>query len=443
LSSQQQIVIPYDPRPGQLELHRLLSEHRFGVAVCHRRFGKSFFAVATLVYTAIKDSRGDGRYAYIAPYYKQAKKVTWDYFKNFLHAVPGVDFYESELKIQFPNGAQIHLFGGDNPDALRGMYLDGVVIDEVADARPDLWGSVIRPTLADRKGWALFIGTFKGVDMLYELFQMAERTDGWFAKVFKASETGIIDAEELASAKSEMTNAQYMREFECDPMAGVDDVLVPMVLVAAAAQRHIDDIDVKGAVRVLGVDVARYGGDKSVVFPVAGLKAYEPFVYEKLSNVELAYKVISHIQSFKPDYVRVDAGRGEGVIDILRSNGYRVMEIPFGGSAMNPLYANMRSEMMHGVLDWVERGGAIPDNMRLKNEMSMPFVGKNDQGKLIVESKRMMKARGLDSTDLLDALALAVGIRLKPPNSIAAKPMGSAPSKPVLKTVARFGKKMT
>lgn len=412
--------INYIPRAQQLELHHLMSQHRFGVVVCHRRMGKTFFACATLVDAALRFQGGDGtcsdgRFGYIAPFYKQAKKVAWDVFKKISFNITGVQFYEADLRIVFPNGSQIHLFGGDNPDALRGMYLDGCVIDEIADARPNLWGEVIRPALADRLGWALFIGTFKGVDKLYELYQMAQDTKGWFTKVFKASETGIIAQEELDSAKAEMTAAQYAREFECDPMAGGDEVLVPVVMAMESVQRIIPDVAVKGMVRVLGVDVARYGSDKSVIFPVAGLKAYPPLVYQGISNVELANKVMWQIKNFEPDYVRVDAGRGEGVIDTIRSHGFKVMEVNFGGASISPVYANCRSEMLHGVRDWIERGGALPDIPELLNEMASPLVGANDQGKLIVESKKQMKSRGISSTDYLDALALAVGIRLRAP----------------------------
>jgi len=414
----QEIHIPYTPRKYQLELHELTAKHRFGVVVCHRRFGKTLFAVATLVHAALSFNGGDGRFGYIAPYYKQAKKVTWDYFKKLAYNIPDIKFYESELKIDFPNGTQIHLFGGDNPDALRGMYLDGVVIDEVADSRPNLWGEVIRPALSDRLGWALFIGTFKGVDKLYELYQSAQDSPGWFTRLYSALETNIIDPEELESARRDMTAVQFAREFLCDPMAGSDDVLVPMILAMEASKRDIHDAAVKGAIRVLGVDVARSPtGDKSVIFPVAGLKAYPPLVFQGMNNVDLAHKVMWQIKTFEPDYVRIDAGRGEGVIDTIRSHGFKVMEVNFGGSSTNPIYANCRSEMMHGVLDWIERGGSIPNIPQLINEISSPYVGSNDHGKLVVESKKNMKGRGIDSTDYLDALALAVGIKLRAPNS--------------------------
>lgn len=398
----------------------------------------TLFGVATLIHAALQETRDDARYGYIAPYYRQAKKVSWDYFKKFAFNIPGVKFYESELKIKFPNGSEIHLFGGDNPDALRGMYLDGCVIDEVADARPNLWGEVIRPALSDRIGWAVFIGTFKGVDKLYELYQMAQDSHGWFTKVFPASQTGIIPEHELEAARAEMSKSQYAREFECDPMAGSEDVLVPMVDALAASQRTMTDMQVKGAVRVLGVDVARYGNDRSVIFPVAGLKAYPPLMFENLNNVELANKVIWQIKTFAPDYVRIDAGRGEGVIDTIRSHGFKCQEVNFGGAAVNPRYANCRSEMLHGVRDWVERGGCIPDITELLNELATPYVGENDQGKLVVESKSQMKSRGFRSTDYLDALALAVGIRLRSPEAHRTFKMKNKSKG--LSTSARFGK---
>jgi hypothetical protein len=214
-----------------------------------------------------------------------------------------------------------------------------------------------------------------------------------------------------------MTKAQYMREFECDPMAGSEDVLVPLADAVEASRRNMSDIMVKGAVRVLGVDVARHGNDNSVIFPVAGLKAYPPLVFPKINNVDLAHKVIWQIQQFEPDYVRVDAGRGEGVIDTIRAHGYKCQEVNFGGKAVNPLYANCRAEMLYGVRGWIERGGSIPDMTELVNELAAPIVGENDQGKLIVESKKNMKSRGIPSTDYLDALALAVGIRLRSPEA--------------------------
>lgn len=413
MTTASQITHPYTPHKFQNQLHSEMAKHRFGVVVCHRRFGKTYWAVNTVIHAALSATKPDSRFAYIAPYYKQSKQVAWDYFKQFTHMLPGVQYNESELRIDFPNGSRIRLYGGDNPDTLRGIYLDGVVLDEVADMRPNVWGEVIRPTLTDRKGWAIFIGTPKGIDLFYEIYQKALQSHEWFAKIYRADETGIIGTQELAAAKLEMTEQQFAQEFLCDFTASTGNTLIPITTAVAAAQREINDAHVRGAVKVLGVDVARYGDDRSIIFPVQGLKAYEPLVYGDISNVDLANAVISKIKSFEPDYVRIDAGRGEGVIDFLRSQGYKCTEVNFGGVPSSAYYANQRAEMWHGMKGWLESGGCIPNIPELISELASPEFSFNTSNKMVLESKEKMKARGLRSPDYADALALAVGIRLK------------------------------
>jgi hypothetical protein len=407
------ISIPYTPHRWQAELHDQQQYYRYLVLVCHRRFGKSFFAINALIHAALDFKRGDGRFAYIAPYYKQSKQVAWDYFKQFCGVIPDIHFNEAELRIDFPNGSRIRLYGGDNPDALRGIYLDGVVLDEVADMRPNVWGEVIRPTLADRQGWAIFIGTPKGIDLFYEIYQKALQSPDWYARVLRADETGIIPDDELSSARAEMTEQQYAQEFLCDFTASTGDTLIPITLAVEASQRQILDINVKGAVKVLGVDVARYGDDRSVIFPVQGLKAYDPIVFNDISNVDLARQVIEKIRSFEPDYVRIDAGRGEGVIDYIRSHGHKCTEVNFGGMPASAYYANARAEMWGGVKKWLQAGGCIPNVPELISELAAPLYSFTAANKLVLESKEKMRERGLRSPDYADALALAVGVPLK------------------------------
>jgi hypothetical protein len=165
------IDIGYRPHRFQAEVHEKAT--RFTVVVTHRRFGKTFLSCAQLVDAALRTTKRDARFAYLAPFLKQAKQSAWGYLKQFSAPIVAAKFYEAELRIEYPNGASITLFGGDNADALRGSYFDGIVIDEVADLRPDTWGAIIRPALADRKGWAFFIGTPKGINLFYDLFEGA------------------------------------------------------------------------------------------------------------------------------------------------------------------------------------------------------------------------------------------------------------------------------
>lgn len=215
------IVIPYAPRRLQLEVHGNLK--RFSVLACHRRFGKTVLAVNELLASAVKDMavKTNGRYAYIAPLYKQAKQAAWDYLKQYTEPFEGRRVNESELRVDLPFGARISLYGADNPDSLRGIYLDGVVLDEYAQMSPRLWGEVIRPALADRKGWAMFIGTPQGHNQFWDIYEAARNDPDWYSALFKASETGIVAAEELEAARKAMTPEEYEQEFECSFIAAV------------------------------------------------------------------------------------------------------------------------------------------------------------------------------------------------------------------------------
>jgi hypothetical protein len=118
--------------------------------------------------------------------------------------------------VELINGARIRLFGADNADSLRGLYLDGVVLDEFADMKPSLWGAVLRPLLSDRRGWAVFIGTPKGHNQFWEIYNNATKDNSWYVKTLRASQTGLIPQEELDDAKKMQTQDQYLAEWECD-----------------------------------------------------------------------------------------------------------------------------------------------------------------------------------------------------------------------------------
>lgn len=207
------VEIPYNPRRVQLEIHQKLK--RFNVLVLHRRAGKTVLCINQLIASAMRSTKERPRFAYISPFYRQSKSIAWDYLKHYTSVIPGVKYNESELRVDLPNGARINLFGADNYDSLRGIYLDGVVLDEYAQMPSKAWTEVIRPALSDRKGWAIFIGTPKGHNAFYELYAFAKSEPEWYAVMYKASETQILPADELADARKQMTEAEYMQEYEC------------------------------------------------------------------------------------------------------------------------------------------------------------------------------------------------------------------------------------
>jgi hypothetical protein len=188
--------------------------------VCHRRAGKTVATIADIIRRAIHEKKPDGRYAYIAPYYAQAKNIAWDYLLKF--AEPAiVKSNQSELWVELVTGAKIRLFGADNPDALRGLYLDGVVLDEYADMKPRMWGEIVRPLLADRQGWATFIGTPKGHNAFYDIYNNAQKADNWYVKTLRADESGLLPDAELLDAQKSMSDNQYEQEFLCSFEAAI------------------------------------------------------------------------------------------------------------------------------------------------------------------------------------------------------------------------------
>jgi hypothetical protein len=219
----------YHPRPLQADIHSKL--RRFNVLVCHRRFGKTVLTINELIDQALRCQKPHPRFAYLAPLYRQAKQAAWDFLKQYVANIPHCKVYESELRVDLFNGARIQLFGADNPDALRGMYMDGVVLDEYAQMPDGVWTQIIRPMLSDREGWAIFIGTPKGRNAFCDLYESAlarmnseegeEEGRDWYATIYRASETGVLNAGELSDMRREMSEDEYEQELECSFSAAI------------------------------------------------------------------------------------------------------------------------------------------------------------------------------------------------------------------------------
>jgi len=214
------IELGYKARDAFEPFHK--RKQRFGCIVAHRRAGKTVASILDLIDAALRCSKSEPRFAYIAPYYAQAKDVVWTYVKQYTRGIPGATINESELRVDFPNGARLRLYGADNYDRMRGIYLDGVVMDEFADQPPQAWREVIRPALADRQGWALFIGTPKGRNAFYDVYQQATKSPEWFDLKLKASETSLIVPAELEAMRAQMSANEYAREMECDFDAAIE-----------------------------------------------------------------------------------------------------------------------------------------------------------------------------------------------------------------------------
>ena len=245
------IEIPYAPRPQQFNLHA--DPSRFKICVSHRRWGKSVYAITELLRKAleIQTERSDGRFMYLAPYYRQAKQVAWDYLCYYTRDIPGTKINQSELRVDLINGSRIRLAGaGDDPDALRGIFLDGIVLDEYADMSPRVWSEVCRPALVDRKGWAIFIGTPKGKNHFWQLYENAEKDKEWTRYLFKASETGVVAPEELVAARKEMGEDEFQQEFECSWSAAIKGSYYGSIIEEAESDGRVSKVEVDPALPV-------------------------------------------------------------------------------------------------------------------------------------------------------------------------------------------------
>lgn len=209
-----------------------------------------------MVDRALRNERLNPQYAYIAPTYGQAKRVAWEYLKYYCSFIPGAKANEADLRIDIvrdrPDGTQdkirFMLLGAENPDTLRGIYLDGAILDEYAQCPISLWGEIIRPALSDRKGWAIFIGTPKGTNHFFEMYQTARKLMGdgknWFAAIYKASETGVLDDEELLDAQATMSPEEYEQEYECSWSAALKGAYYGQYINEMEDENRILDFDI-------------------------------------------------------------------------------------------------------------------------------------------------------------------------------------------------------
>jgi hypothetical protein len=280
-------------------------------------------------------------------------------------------------------------------------------MDEVAQMRPDTWGEIVRPSLMDRTGWAIFLGTPKGQNLFSELYHRAASDPAWYTARFTVEDTDALNAQEIEQAKREMTDAQFRQEMLCDFSAATENALIPVGLVDDARHRVIPESAWMHAPLVLGVDVARYGDDRSVIVARQGLVVRQPIVMRGLGSQDVADRVAQEIGREVPAAIFVDGtgGYGAGVIDRLDRLGHSCIEVQFGGKPNDPRYANKRTEMWFEMAEWVKTG-SLPDLPEWSIDLCAPlYTYRNAHDRIALESKDSIKKRGLPSPDLGDALA--------------------------------------
>ena len=331
-----EITIPYAPRPQFLPFHDRTK--RWACLVAHRRAGKTVACINELIKAAMICEKDDGRYAYLAPYHAQAKDIAWDYLVRYSSPIPGLSINISELRIDYPNGARVRLYGAENAERMRGLYLDGVVIDEPADIDPRVWPEIIRPALSDRQGWATWIGTPKGKNAFWDIWDKSQKEpEDWYSVMLKASETGLVAETELAEARKVMTEDQYAQEFECSFEAAIQGAYYGKEMRQATDDKRITRVPYEAGSVVhtawdLGID-----DSTAIWFAQQVGKEVRLIDYYENQGQDLAHYV-SHLRSkpyaYAPEHILPhdanvrELGTGKSRVEMLQSLGLRSRVLP-------------------------------------------------------------------------------------------------------------------
>lgn len=196
-------------KPPQWRVFRCAD--RFRVLVAGRRFGKTFLALVELCQAAWAPGR---KVWYVAPTYKQAKRIAWKALKQMTKGYWASKPNETDLTIELASGGTISLRGADNYDSLRGDGLDFIVLDEYASMNREAWTEVLRPALSDHEGRALFIGTPRGRNHFFELYETAQDLPHWARFQFTTEQGRNVSLKELESATHELDERTYRQEFQ-------------------------------------------------------------------------------------------------------------------------------------------------------------------------------------------------------------------------------------
>lgn len=233
------VTIPYEPRHWQYEAHNNLKQ--FNVIVVHRRAGKTEFAINELIKRALMN--GNCNYAYIAPTYKQVKKIAWARLKHYSGFVHGTTVSESEMSVTFPNKSKISLWGAHNPDAIRGEGFDGVVLDETQDLPEILWDEILLPTLFGRKNWFIIVlGTPKGRNLFFNLYEKGLKSPKkWYTTLLTVKDTMFELTEDYKTISAQQSEEKNRQEWHCDFMSAANGSYYHKYIVQARAEGRISD----------------------------------------------------------------------------------------------------------------------------------------------------------------------------------------------------------
>jgi phage terminase large subunit len=235
------VSFAYVPREAFVAFHN--RRQRFAQLVVHRRAGKTCAIINDLLIGALEEERHRPQLAYIGPTYTQAKRVAWEYLKDYAQPFLAEPPNESELRVRLKNNGRIFLAGSDNPDSLRGLYLDGAAADEFATCNPSVWTQILLPSLADRQGFGIVSSTPHGKNHFYSLWQQTARLDEWYRMFLTVEQSQILPVEEVDRLRREMPPDEFEQEMMCSFTATSKGAILFREIEQAEHEGRIADTD--------------------------------------------------------------------------------------------------------------------------------------------------------------------------------------------------------
>jgi hypothetical protein len=332
---------PFQDRLWQLDV---ISDRRKNkVLVIHRRAGKTAVAVNALIYEAHRPENAGKIFHYVFPQKSQAKEAVWKdphMLFNYLPEELIEKKNEVELTIYLKNKAQIYLKGSDDPDAMRGTNPFGVVLDEYAQMKVEVYNEIYRPILAANGGWIWFIGTPKGKNDFYNKFRFGEQhSDKWQTLMLKASESKIIPFEELVAAKEQLPMQAYNQEFECEFLDGAGTVFRRIAEnIKCKFQEPEPGIEYK-----IGLDLAKY--EDFTVITVVNKSTFEVVYIDRFNQIDYNLQK-ARIEAIARRYndapITIDRSSiGDPIAEDLRRTGLIVNDFVFTNESKKALIENL------------------------------------------------------------------------------------------------------
>ena len=379
---------------------------RFRVLVAGRRFGKTVLAVRELFRSACENPNSLNWY--ISPTYKQSKMIAWKMIKDLIPQELIKKANESELSINLINKSEICLKGADNEDNLRGVGVKFAVLDEFAMMKPTVWGEVVRPMVVDTNGRALFIGTPKGHNALFEMYERGRKHEyGFRSWLFTTKENPYIQPDEIEMARKEMPDSMFRQEFECSFLADEERVLIPAKDIEGlkgAIHHHLDTR------RIVACDPSQ-GGDECVIYAIENSEIIGENILHVNNTMEIAGEIVVMMNKYQVNTCCVDGiGIGVGICDRLRELGVDVVPIISSEKAMDKdRFQNTRSEMWWYLMEQIlARNVEYPDDPELRRELSAVKYRVTSSGKLGLEPKDDTKERLTRSPDRADTFVYGI-----------------------------------